>query len=374
MHKDVVELAQALIAIRSVSNDGNIAIIDYIQAWLGEAGFDEIERLEYAYKGRAPRANLVARKGAGSGGLAFLTHSDTVPGGEDAWPAFTPVVTEGRLVGRGSVDMKGPLAAVMVAAAAVDAAHLQAPLYVVVSADEEIGLYGARHIVGQSQLLRSEGPHCGVITEPTRLIPAYGHKGYGYFRVAAHGVAAHTSSGAGASASFRLAPFLAEMAALNERFQHEPRFWNPAFDPPTNGFNMVISDDGQTNVTAARAECVLTLRAMPAANTDEIVALITAGAERHGLTVEMARVTPPVYTDPASRLVQAACAATGSDRPVTIPFGTEGFHYQALMALVILGPGDIDVAHTVGESIAVAELEKAVDVYGRMIAALCCSA
>ena len=367
----VVDLARALIAIPSVSNDGNIAIIDFIQAWLKEAGFDEIERLDYAYKGRKPRANLVARKGAGSGGLAFLTHSDTVPGAEEAWPAFEPVVEDGRLYGRGSCDMKGPLAAVMVAAAAVAANDLEAPLTIAVSADEEIGLYGAKHIVRHSQLLRDGGPRYGVITEPTRLIPAYGHKGYGYFRIAASGSAAHTSSDAGVSATFLLAPFLAEMATLNKRFQEEPRFMNQAFDPPTNGFNMIVSDDGQTNVTAARSECVLTLRAMPDADTEGIVTLIKESAARHGLEVEMARVTPPVYTDPASHLVQTACAATGVARAETIPFGTEGFHYLSLMPLVVVGPGDIDVAHTVGESVPVAALEQAVDVYGRMIAALC---
>lgn len=367
----VLDLAKEMIAIRSVSNDGNIEISDYIEGWLKAAGFTEIERLEYAYKGNKPRANLVARKGEGSGGLAFLSHSDTVPGSEETWAAFDPVVKDGRLFGRGSCDMKGPLAATMIAAAAFDAERLKVPLYVVVSADEEIGLYGAKHLVRHSKLLNNGGPDYGIIAEPTRLIPAYGHKGYAYIKVVAQGKAAHTSSGEGISSSFLIAPFLADMAALNERFNSDPAFMNDEFQPPTNGFNMVISDDGLPNMTAGKSECVLTLRVMPDACTEEIVDLITNKAQNYGLDVVMARVTAPVYTDRESPLVRVVCQATGISQPETIPFATEGFHYRQLMDLVILGPGDIAVAHTVGESIAVAELEKAVNVYTKTIEALC---
>ena len=371
MKQDLLSLTKDLIAIPSVSNDGNMEISDYIEAWLKAAGFDQIERLEYSYKGGARKANLVARKGEGTGGLAFLTHSDTVPGMEESWAAFEPQVKGGRLYGRGSCDMKGPLAASMIATAAVDPKQLKKPVYVIVTADEEIGLYGARYVVKHSKFLKDTKPDYGIITEPTRLIPAYGHKGYAFIKVIAHGKAGHTSSGEGVSSNFLIAPFLTDMAVLNERFQNETAFMNDEFEPSTNGFNMVLSDDGQPNMTAAKTECVLTFRAMPEANTQEIVDLITQKAENYGLEVAMARVTPPVYTDRESSLVRAACQATDNKQPETIPFGTEGFHYHQLMDLVILGPGDIADAHTVGESIAIADLEKTVDIYAKMIETLC---
>jgi len=371
MKQDVLDLTKKLVAIRSVSKNGNSEISDYVETWLKAAGFDEIERLEYTYKGSQPKVNLVARKGEGPGGLAFLSHSDTVPGMEETWAAFDPVVKDGRLYGRGSCDMKGPLAATMVAAAAVDAVRLKAPLYIVVSADEEIGLYGAKYVVKHSKLLNDAGPDYGVIAEPTRLIPAHGHKGYAFIKVIAHGKAAHTSSGEGVSSNFLIAPFLADMAALNERFQNDPSFMNDEFQPPTNGFNMVITDDGEPSMTAAKTECVLTFRAMPEAGAEEIVDLITEKAQTYGLEVVRAGVTLPVYTDVESNLVRAARQATGNNQPETVPFATEGFHYRQLMGIVILGPGDIALAHTVGESIAVAELEEAVDIYTKMIETLC---
>jgi acetylornithine deacetylase len=342
---------------------------DYIEAWLRAAGF-ELERLEYTYKNDERKVNLVAKKGEGTGGLAFLSHSGTVSGMEDEWDAFNPRVENGRLYGRGSCDMKGPLAATMIATASVDVAQLKKPLYVVVTADEEIGLYGAKHVVRNSKLLQESRLEYGVIAEPTRLIPVYGHKGYGFIKVTAHGKAAHTSSGEGQSAVFLLAPFLAEMATLNERFQGDPTFMNEEFEPSTNGFNMVVSDDGQPNVTAANASCLLSLRLMPNARCQEIIDLIIEKAEGYGFDVK-AGASQPVYTETESPLVQAACQATGNFQPETAAFGTEGFRYQDLMELVVLGPGDIAVVHTVGESVAVAELEAAVNVYKQMIAKLC---
>lgn len=370
MQNNVLELAQELIAIRSVSKWSNSEVTDYIQAWLKQAGFDEIEHLEYTYGNDERKCNLVAKKGEGTGGLAFLSHSDTVPGMEDAWDAFNPVVKDGRLYGRGSCDMKGPLAATMIAADSVDAEQLKKPVYVVVTSDEEIGLYGAKHVVRNSKLLEASKPDYGVVAEPTRLIPVYGHKGYTFIGVTARGTAAHTSTDTGESASFLLAPFLAEMATLRKQFMSDESYMNHEFVPPTNGFNITFSDDGSTNVTAATATCSMTLRAMPNTRSDEIVEQIVEKAETYGFEVK-AGVSQPVYTNIDSPLVQAACQATGNFQPETVPFGTDGFHFQSLMDLVILGPGDIDVAHTVGESVAVKDLEKAVEIYQQMITSLC---
>ena len=98
MKQALLDLTKDMVAIRSVSNDGNTEISDYIEAWLKANGFDEIERLEYTYRGSKPKVNLVAKKGGGSGGLAFLSHSDTVPGMEESWAAFDPVVYMGAAV------------------------------------------------------------------------------------------------------------------------------------------------------------------------------------------------------------------------------------------------------------------------------------
>ena len=58
-------------------------------------------------------------------------------------------------------------------------------------------------------------------------------------------------------------------------------------------------------------------------------------------------------------------------RAVTVPYGTEASCYQAYMDALVLGPGNIEQAHTVGEWIAVEQLHGAVEVYTRLIEELC---
>jgi len=81
--------------------------------------------------------------------------------------------------------------------------------------------------------------------------------------------------------------------------------------------------------------------------------------------------TPCFYIPPDAELVQAACRAAGVDRPAVVPFGTDAFHLQDSLELVILGPGNIAQAHTVGEWVEVAQLERAVTIYSQMIETLC---
>jgi acetylornithine deacetylase len=67
-----------------------------------------------------------------------------------------------------------------------------------------------------------------------------------------------------------------------------------------------------------------------------------------------------------------ACRATGAARAETVPFGTEALVYQDYITQqVVLGPGDIAQAHTIGEWIDVRQLEDAVGVYRRLIEEVC---
>ncbi len=155
----------------------------------------------------------------------------------------------------------------------------------------------------------------GVVIEPTRLRPVYAHKGMVRVTVTAEGVAAHTSTGRGVSANFLIAPFLAEMTHLAERFSRDKRFMNGEFNPPTNGFNMVIDDGGcPHNVTAAGTVCTMTLRTMPDDHRDEALALIAASAQRHNLAFA-SNGFDPVYTATATSSTQPSPPQTPNPRP-----------------------------------------------------------
>lgn len=370
--KNVLQLSQDLISIASASQISNSEVSNYIEDFFQKNVFD-VERLEYTDEAGNRKVSLVARKGEGQGGLGFFSHSDTVPGAEEYWNPYDPVVKDGLLYGRGSCDMKGPLAATMIAAAAVDARRLKRPLYVVATADEEVGFGGARQVAEESQLFRQYGwPTQGVVAEPTELRPVYAHKGGFHIFVSAHGRAAHTSTDKGVSANFLIAPFLAEMAELAKLFNTDESFMNHEFDPPTMGFNMVMTDHNcASNVTAARTDVKLSLRAMPNDRHEDAVAMIVECAQKHNLEVS-SRGVQAFYTSPEAELVQVALAATGLARAETVPFGTEALLYQHHVAeQVILGPGNIAQAHTVGEYIDVAQLENSVDVYAQLIEQFC---
>ena len=368
MALNLVQLTRELIDIRSVSRWSNADISDRLEQRMRESGF-EVERLEYRDENGERKASLVAKKGSGPGGLAFISHTDTVPGQEQDWAAFESVVQDGRILGRGSCDMKGPLAATLVAAAA-DEKALSRPVFVLATADEEVGGQGAQQVVRESALFNGERPRFGVIAEPTQLVPVYAHKGGAGVLVTAQGKAAHTSTDRGVSANFVLAPFLAEMAHLSRQVKKDPRFINPDFTPPTNGFNMVVNDGGtRPNVTAPKATAYVGFRPAPGDQSEALVRTIVGKAEKHGLRAE-SHISAPFYVSPESELVRLASQVAGH-RPQTAPYGTDAIWFRDVLELVVLGPGDIRQAHTVGESISVEGLEQAVSVYGRLIKQIC---
>ena len=367
---ELLELTKSLINYPTVSRWSNTAISDYLEDVLRGCAF-EVERLTYTDENGESKVSLVGRKGDGPDGLAFFSHSDTVPGQEEDWEAFSAAIADGRVVGRGSCDMKGPLAATVVAAANVDADRLQRPVYVAVCADEELSGQGARQVTAESQLFKEAPPKYGVVAEPTSLIPVYAHKGGAKVEVTARGVAAHTSTDRGISANFLIVPFLADMVELAGEVKADESYMDTEFDPPTCGFNFVLDDGGcRPNVTAAKTVCTVGFRSMPKARSPELLTHITDRAEHYGFEIESAFMEP-FYTSPEAEIIQVACQITGNEHPQTVPYGTDAFFLDKRLQLVVLGPGHIAQAHTVGEWIAIDQLTRAVTVYERMIEALC---
>ncbi len=370
MSLNVVDLTKQLVAMPSVSRNSNVAIADFLQGLLDAAGW-QLERTSYLDPNGVTKINLVAKLGTGTGGLAFCSHMDTVPGQEQDWPAFTPVIKDEKLYARGSCDMKGPIAATLVAAFSIDPAQLKKPLYIVLTADEEIGLVGARKLVAASEILQRDRPDYGIIAEPTSMRPVYSHKGYGVVTASATGLAAHSSSGQGVSALFKVVPFLADMMALDARLQSDPAYQNSIYTPPHHTLNLTVdSGEAALNVTAPYTKVMVGIRSMPAAQSEAVLAEIVASAQKHGLETTQAYLGA-LFSPLACTLVQLAAELTGAT-PETAAYATDGAHLGDLIAqLVVLGPGDIGVAHTVGEFVPVAELHQAVSLYTTMIERLC---
>jgi acetylornithine deacetylase len=370
MDLDPVELTREFVDIKSVSRWSNSKISDLVEDRMKACGL-VVERLSYTDESGELKISLVGKKGEGKGGVGFFSHTDTVPGQEQDWDAYHGVVEDDKLYGRGSCDMKGPLACTLIAAASVDATQLKKPIVVVATADEEVGGGGAYQVTKESQILESIRPEVGVVAEPTSLIPVYSHKGAAHIVVTAHGEAAHTSTGLGQSANFLIAPFLAEMAILAQEIKHDDRFLNHEYQPPSNGFNMVITDyDTKQNVSAARSTCHICFRTMPNDQSETLVKELVQKAEDYGFEVS-SNISYPYYLDPQNPVIQLASKLTGGKTPETVPYGTDAIHLKEKVDIVVLGPGSIAQAHTVGEYVEIPQLYEAVDIYTKMIHEVC---
>ena len=226
MKLDVVNLTKALVAYPSESQTSNVEVTQHIAGVLGQLGF-QIEEVPYTDEAGVAKLSIVGKLGTGEGGLALMSHDDVVPANPaDGWhrDPYDSYEANGKLYGRGSCDMKGPLAASIGAAARFKAADLNAPIYIVVTADEEVHTVGAQKVTAHSKLFAEASTGCGIICEPTSLRVVHAHKGSLAIQVTAKGRPAHTSTLKGTNANLKMIPFLAEMKRFNERVLSARRY------------------------------------------------------------------------------------------------------------------------------------------------------
>lgn len=186
---DLVELLARLVSIDSVNPDlvptgrGEDEIAVFIGPWLERAG------LEVTYEQVAPgRLNVIAvARGSGGGrSLMLNAHMDTV-GVEGMARPHEPIVEGKRLYGRGAYDMKGSLAAMMVAVAAARERDLRGDVILTAVCDEEYASIGTQSIV------KNWRADAAIVAEPTDLEVCVAHKGFAWIDVETEGRAAHGS-------------------------------------------------------------------------------------------------------------------------------------------------------------------------------------
>ncbi len=356
----VLNLARDLVALDSRSFVSNIAVAERIDATL--AGF-EIERLDYVDDAGIAKRALVARKGTGAGGLGLSGHMDTVP--DTGWTTdpWSGEISGGRLHGLGSADMKGPLAACIVAAAALPP---EVPVMLLITTDEETTKAGARVIAERSVLARRHPPAAILVAEPTRLGPVRGHRSSINFVAVATGVQAHSSTGQGRNANWALAGFVMDMREIHTRLRDDPALHDDAYDPPFSDFNLVIDNFGAAvNVTVPKATARIKFRYSASLDPAPIIAEVREAAGRAGVALSVMTEGSPPELPSNHPLIRLCVEATGQPAR-TASFGTDASELQSIAPCVILGPGDIDVAHKPAESIAVAELDAAVAMFDRL--------
>ena len=174
----IKETLAQLVGIDSVSSRSNAPIVEYLEARC--AALDLVtKRFPYFDENGVEKINLIALAGADFSGtldveLALVGHTDTVPYDPNWTEATTLKERDGKLYGRGSCDTKGFIAAALTAVETIDRSQLRKPLALIFTADEEIGLIGAKELAQ----LKPINPRFSIVGEPTSLKPIRAGKGY----------------------------------------------------------------------------------------------------------------------------------------------------------------------------------------------------
>ena len=212
---EIAGLTRELVAIDSVNptlvegGAGEAQIATFVARWLARAGLEV--KVEVVAPGR-PNVVAVSRGSGGGRTLLLLAHTDTV--GTDAMAHPDEARIDGdRLYGRGAYDMKGGLAAAMAAVASVRGQSGDVIFAAV--CDEEAGGIGTKALLASG--LRADA---AIVTEPTDLDIAIGHKGFAAFEIETTGVAAHGSRpDLGRDAILAMGAILSELKSLDDRLQ-----------------------------------------------------------------------------------------------------------------------------------------------------------
>ena len=362
------QILDQLVSFPTVSRGSNLALIDWLEAYLASHG---IESHRHWNEDRS-KAALFAHVGPWeAGGVVLSGHSDVVPVDGQDWTSDPWVVTErdGRLYGRGTCDMKGYVALSIWALVQAHKRGVTRPLQLALSYDEEIGCTGAPPMIATMQQILPQAS-VAVIGEPSSMGLINGHKGGTGFHVHVKGYEVHSSLlPYGVSAIMEGARLIGWINAKNAEIQARPASAAAAtFHPPFTTLHVgMISGGTAHNITAGDCRFAVEMRVVPDEDITALAAEFEAEAAR--LDAALKAVNPhagvtltrffnvpglkPETEGPAEALVRRL---TGANAAGVVSYGTEAGQFQdAGYSAVICGPGDIAQAHQVDEYLELSE-------------------
>ncbi len=282
MSKELTSLIAQLVGIDSVNpaldprHAGEGEMARFVATWAEQRGLDVVW-LEQTPGGPSV---IVTAKGRGTGRTLLLNgHMDTV-GVTDMEAPFTPTVADGRMYGRGAGDMKGGLAACMLALERVRRLGLAGDVILTAVADEEHDSIGTRETLAELQRTGTR-IDAAIVAEPTNLDLLVAHRGFSVFEVELKGRASHTSQPEyGVNALTHLGKLLQAVQRRAETIgQREP---HPLLGVGT--LQPVLASGGhELFTTPAHARLTIERRTLP----DESSAYVEA--ELHDLLAEVGR-------------------------------------------------------------------------------------
>lgn len=384
MKKDAVQLTKEMVKIKSYSfmENQEEEISKYILDFFTENGITPY-RTEIVPGRYNTFAILKGEDSENNPSLLLTGHMDTVPA-YDFKEAFTAREDADYLYGRGSCDMKGALAAMMCAMVNIKESGTKLKgdlIFCGVADEEEAG-------IGTESLIKT-GPEAtyAVIGEPTKLEIALGHKGLEWIEISFKGKKVHGGAQKdGVNAIMMAGRFLHKLET--EYLPKLEKRTHPVLGTATLNIGTITGGD-QPSTVADKCSIRLDRRCL----TDETIAQVYE--ELQAICDELHEEDPkfeaeirdvfngetmphiPFCTDENSPLVKAAENALGREGMTPVltcfPAWSDAGFMNALTKseCIVLGPGDLSVAHSIHEKISKRQLLSAVSVYEEMAREIC---
>jgi succinyl-diaminopimelate desuccinylase len=361
---DPVALTQTLIGFDTINPPGNERpCAEHLGRLLEGAGFS-ISYHEFADR----RTSLVARLGRSPDcpPLCFTGHIDTVPLGATPWTVdpFAGEISDGKLYGRGSTDMKSGVAAFVVACLEMAAELSQGPgVVLVITAGEETGCEGAYHMAKLGNVLGEAGAI--VVAEPTHNQPLIGHKGALWLTARTTGVTAHGSMPEqGDNAVYKAARTISKLEDFDFNIARDPVLGKPTLNVGTvnGGLNVNSVPDG--------AEVGIDIRTTPGTDHSKIHTDLSGylGDEVSlDAFVDVGGVLTDVRNEWMCDVFDVMTVILGEKPQAnTAPYFTDAAALTPAyggVPTVILGPGETAMAHQTDEYCRVDRIVEAVAAY-----------
>jgi succinyl-diaminopimelate desuccinylase len=364
---DAIALTRSLLQFETVNPPGRERdCARYAGSLLHEWGY----RVDY-HEYEDSRTSVIARAGGSDAKppLCLTGHLDVVPLGARAWTRdpFSGETDGDRLYGRGSSDMKAGVAAILLAARSMARKLAGTPgALIVLTAAEEGGCIGSRHLSEQRELMGKAGAM--IVGEPTSNYPLVGHKGSVKFHAHFKGVSAHGSMPhLGVNAIYKAARALGKLKAFDFGVPAHPVMGTPTLNVGT------IEGGNTVNAVPDSARIGVDIRTVPgmdhAALLDSLQNLM-AEAE-----LDVFSNLGPVWTEPEQAWVQRVfeiCRPHVND-PIevrTAPYMTDAANLLKVYSgapTVVLGPGEAAMAHQTDEYCSMERIRQSVSIYEALI-------
>jgi acetylornithine deacetylase/succinyl-diaminopimelate desuccinylase-like protein len=353
------ELAAALVAIDSVNpalvpgGAGERVIASFVADWCVAQGF-EVKVLG------DERPSVVATKRGSGGGRSLLLngHLDTV-GVAGMEAPFEPRIEDDRLYGRGAYDMKGALAAMLLAAS--DVTGLRGDVIVTLVADEELASIGTEAVV---EYVRADA---AIVVEPTDLRVAIAHRGFVGFELETEGIAAHGSRpDLGVDAIAKMGPILVALAELDGRLQAGST--HPLVGPASLHASLI---EGGQELSSFPARCVLTgeRRTIPGETVEQVETELRAIDGEARLRIIASR--DPLTGQPNQPFAELVRDVADTGDFTGALFWTDAALFAAAgIPTVLFGPAG-EGAHANVEWVSLTSLDRVREVVGRVAAEWC---